>query len=60
MFGGWEPVPGKSGEFRAKVVEVPITPQFAQFSEQSRARWDIGEWLKTKIKQASNGKTPTK
>lgn len=60
MFGGWEPVPGKSGEYRAKVVEVPVTPQFAQFSEQSRASWDVVEWLKVKIKQSLNRKLPTK
>jgi len=47
-------------KFRAKKVVVPVTPGFAKFAEQSRARWDLFEWLKVKIKQASNIKPPTK
>jgi hypothetical protein len=48
-FGGWEPKPGKPGEYRAKVVTGSVTPDFANFAEESRARWDFGEWLKVKL-----------
>ena len=57
VFGGWEPVSGKPGEYRAKPVGVPVTPEFIDFSKQSRARWDVVEWLKVKIKQFSDRKT---
>lgn len=60
VFGGWEAVPGKSGEFRDKGVTVPTAPSFSQFTEQSRARWDATGWLKVKIKQLSSNRTPTK
>jgi hypothetical protein len=59
-FGGWEQVPGKPGEYKANVVTGPVTPEFAKFAEESRARWDIVEWLKVKIKQLSDRATPIK
>ena len=58
-FGGWEPVSGKPGEFRGKMVTGPVDPEFAAHAEQSRARWDLIEWLKVKIKQLSEKRPPT-
>ena len=60
VFGGWEPVAGKPGEYKAKMVTVSVTPEFTKFAEESRARWDVVEWLKIKIKHLSDRVTPTK
>jgi hypothetical protein len=59
-FGGWEPVSGRPGEFRGKMVTGPVTPEFAKFSEESRARWDVVEWLKLKFKRLLNKESPDK
>ena len=53
-FGGWEPNPGKPGEYRAKVVTGPVTPDFASFAEQPRASRDLSEWIKVKLEQLFN------
>jgi hypothetical protein len=58
-FGGWEPVLGRPGEYRGKMVTGPVDPEFAEHAEQSRARWDLVEWLKVKIRQLSDKQTPT-
>lgn len=60
IFGGWEQVPGKPGEYRAKSVIVPATKEFSDFSSESRARWDIVEYLKTIRNNLLNKKTSTK
>jgi hypothetical protein len=59
-FGGWEQNPGKPGEFRAKIVTGPVTPDFADFAEESRARWDLVEWLKVKLGHLLNKGTSIK
>lgn len=58
-FGGWEPT-GKPGEYRASMITGPATPDFENFAEQSRARWDVGEWVKVKLKQLLDKRTPAK
>lgn len=55
---GWREI--EKGVFQGPEMLDSTTPDFAEFAEQSRARWDILEWLKVKIKQLSNKGTPTK
>lgn len=43
-----------------KPVVVSTDHEFARFAEASRARWDAFGWLKVKIRQALNKKSPTK
>jgi hypothetical protein len=59
-FGGWEENPQKPGEYRARMVTGPVTPDFANFAEESRTRWDFGEWLKVKLGQLLNKGTSIK
>jgi hypothetical protein len=50
LFGGWEENPKEPGVFRARIVSGPVTPEFKLFSEESRARWDLIEYLKVKYR----------
>ena len=54
---GWTEV--EKGVFQGPKMLDSTTPDFAEFAEQSRARWDVLEWLKVKIKQLSGRRTPT-
>jgi len=60
IFGGWEEVPGKPGEFRAKSIQVPVSKDFSDFSSESRARWNIVEYLKIIRKNLLDKKTSIK
>lgn len=57
IFNGWEPVPGKPGEYRAAATRGFVTPEFRNFTEESRTGWNLIEWIKVKMKQSS-GKKP--
>lgn len=46
---GWERMP--DGSFQGPVMPDSTTPDFAKFAERSRARWDLGEYIKTLISQ---------
>lgn len=55
---GWTEV--EKGVFQGPKMLDSTTPDFAEFAEQSRARWDVVEWLKVKIKQLSGRRASTK
>jgi len=59
-FGGWEPRPGKPGEYRPSMVSGPVTPGFVNFTKQAEVMRDLGEWLKVKLRQLLNKGTPIK
>ena len=57
VFGGWEAVPGKPGEYRVKVITGSVTSEFA--TPRRITSRDIVEWLRVKIKQLSEKEPPT-
>ncbi|MDP3917733.1 MAG: hypothetical protein Q8Q30_00980 [Candidatus Woesebacteria bacterium] len=56
MYGGWKRV-GKD----MYVAQIPVIPQskdFVDFARQSRARWDIVAYLKSKLSKSPTSGTP--
>ena len=53
ILGGWKQVEGEPvGTFTTeKQPQDFTTPEFANFAEASRARWDLVEYLKVKFNQ---------
>lgn len=52
ILGGWKQVDGQPGTFTTEAQPQDFTtPEFANFAEASRARWDLVEYLKVKINQ---------
>jgi hypothetical protein len=54
----WRPVSHRF--YQGPEIVNSETPDFIEFAEQSRARWDVLECLKVKIKRLLNKGTPTK
>ena len=53
IFGGWKQVEGEpEGTFTtASQSQDFTTEEFSRFAEASRARWDLAEFLKVKVRQ---------
>jgi len=56
MYGGWKRV-GKD-EYVAQIPVIPQPKDFVDFAYQSRARWDIVAYLKSKLSKSSTNSTP--
>jgi hypothetical protein len=62
ILGGWVQAEGEpKGMFTtAQQPQDFTTPEFSQFAEASRARWNLIEFLKVKIQQHKGKKSPDK